>query len=177
MFIPWPCYVWILISTLGVIYDTLYIQLRPLTFRHNIYEWKFEPYQLYQFFDTLKVNMDDQFVVIQSWLNVVEVSLLWLIVLISLVPNKRVKFWAAMMLIAVSACVFWKTVIYLWYDRRFITVSLERLYSIAVAFYYFTIGPWLIFPLLTIFATSRRVIQAALKDEVSESKGKKGKVN
>ena len=71
MFIPWPVYIWLIFSSACVTYDTLYIQLRPLTFRYNIYEWKFEPYQVYQFFDTLKINMEDQFLVIQSWLNAV----------------------------------------------------------------------------------------------------------
>ena len=41
MFIPRATYLWLLICTAGIIYDTLYIQLRPLTFRYNIYEWKF----------------------------------------------------------------------------------------------------------------------------------------
>ena len=70
MYIPWPVYIWLLFSSAAVTYDTLYIQLRPLTFRDHIYEWKFEPYQVYQFFDSLKINMDDRFLVIQSWLNV-----------------------------------------------------------------------------------------------------------
>lgn len=123
MYIPWPTYVWTVLCTVGVIYDTLYIQLRPLSFRYNIYEWKFEPYQVYQFFDTLKINMEDRFVVLQSWLSIAELALLWVAIIVSLLPSKRLKYWAALGVIVASAFTFWKTVIYLWYDRRFVTVS------------------------------------------------------
>jgi hypothetical protein len=101
MFIPWAAYLWLIYSSAAVIYDTLYIQLRPLTFRYNIYEWKFEPYQVYAFFDTLKLNTEDQFVVIQSWLNAVEVAVILLVVLASLLPSRRVKYWSAVALVVV----------------------------------------------------------------------------
>jgi len=123
MFIPWATYLWLLLCTAGIVYDTLYIQLRPLSFRYNIYEWKFEPYQVYQFFDTLKTNMEDQFVVLQSWLSLVELGIFWLSMLMNLIPSRKVKYWAAVGVIVASAFTFWKTTIYLWYDRRFITVS------------------------------------------------------
>lgn len=123
MFIPWPIYLWLLFSSTCVAYDFFYIYLRPLSFRYNPYEWTFEPYQVYQFFDTLKINMDNRFLIIQSYLNAVEVLLLLLTGFLSLLPFRRLKFWCAVMLIVLSAFVFWKTVIYLAYDRHFITVS------------------------------------------------------
>ncbi len=123
MFIPWPIYLWLLFSSACVAYDFFYIYLRPLSFRYNPYEWTFEPYQVYQFFDTLKINMDNRFLIIQSYLNAVEVLLLLLTGFLSLLPFRRLKFWCAVMLIVLSAFVFWKTVIYLAYDRHFITVS------------------------------------------------------
>ena len=74
------------------------------------------------------------------------------------------------MIVVLQSMVFWKTVIYLWYDRYFITVLVERLYSIAVVFYYFTIGPFLLFPLLTIYYISKRMIKAIVGAEEEKSK-------
>ena len=71
MFIPWPVYVWLIFSSAFVLYDFLYIYLRPLSFRFQPYEYTFEPYQIYQYFDTLKMNMNDRYLVIQNWLNLV----------------------------------------------------------------------------------------------------------
>ena len=164
MFIPWWVYLWLVLSSVAVIYDTFYIHLRPLSFRYNPYEWTFEPYQLYRYFDTLKDNMQDRFLVIQSWLNVAEVGIIWLAMFASVLPWKKIKFWSAMMLVVVSSFVFWKTVIYLWYDRAFVTVSLDRLYSIGVVFYYFTIGLWVIFPPLTVYAISARIMKVLMRE-------------
>ena len=165
MFIPWPAYIWLIFSSVAVAYDFLYIQLRPLTFVDQIHQWKFEPYQVYQFFDPLKINMEDRFVVIQSWMNAIEVCLILLTIIVSLIPRRKVKFACAVMIIVLQSMVFWKTVIYLWYDRYFITVLVERLYSIAVVFYYFTIGPFIIFPLLTIYYIGKRMLKAIVGEE------------
>ena len=170
MFVPWAVYVWLLLSSAAVTYDTLYIQLRPETFRYHQYEWKFEPYQVYQFFDTLKINMDDRFLLIQSYLNVAEVALLLLALLLSLLPQRRTKFIAALLILVGQAMVFWKTIMYLCYDRPFVTVSVRKLYSIAVVFYYFTIAPFLICPLLTIRAITKRFTQAILPEPTQKGK-------
>ena len=157
MFIPWPVYIWLILSSACVMYDFLYIYLRPLSFRYNPYEYTFEPYQVYHYFDTLKLNMTDRFLIIQNWLNLIEVGLTWVIMLLSLLPFKRLKITTAIGLIVLSAFTFWKTVIYLWYDRAFITVSIERFYSLGVIFYYLTIGQWVIFPIVTITAITNRI--------------------
>ena len=101
--------------------------------------------------------MEDKYVVLQSWLSLVELALFWVSMLAALLPSKRLKYWAAMGVIVACGFTFWKTIIYLWYDRRFVTISVERLYSIAVVFYYFTIGQWVVWPLVTIWAVSKRI--------------------
>jgi hypothetical protein len=85
-------------------------------------------------------------------------------ILISWLPSKKLKFTSAILLIVLSSFVFWKTVIYLWYDRAFVTVSIHRMYSLGVVFYYFTNGLWIIFPLLTMYAISKRIISNLFKD-------------
>jgi hypothetical protein len=167
MFIPWPAYIWLIFSSACVLYDFLYIYLRPLSFRFQPYEFTFEPYQIYQYFDTLKMNMNDRYLIIQNWLNLVEVSLILLTILLSWLPSKKLKFSSSIMLIVLSSFVFWKTVIYLWYDRPFITVSVHRMYSLGVVFYYCTIGLWIIFPLLTIYSISNRITACLSKNLVN----------
>jgi len=157
MFIPWPVYIWLVLSSACVLYDFLYIYLRPLSFRYQPYEYTFEPYQVYHYFDTLKMDMNDRYLIIHNWLNLIEVTLLITAMLLSWLPFRRLKFATAVIILVVSACVFWKTVIYLWYDRAFVTVSIHRFYSLGVIFYYLTIGLWLIFPPLTIYAISSRI--------------------
>jgi hypothetical protein len=158
MLIPWKVYLWLLFSTGCILYDFFYIYLRPLSFRYNPYEWTFEPYQLYQFFDTLKINMQDRYLVIQSYFNLVEAALMLLTALIALLPFRKLKFACGIIMMVLMCFVFWKTVMYLLYDRNFITISTKRLYSVAVAFYYLTIGQWILFPLLTIYAIGGRLI-------------------
>ena len=162
MLIPWPVYIWIILSSAAVTYDFIYIQTRPQSFVYDPKDLTFQPYMVYQFFDTLKINMQDQFVVIQSWLNAVEVVLGLLTIVLSLLPFKSLKFACAIMLIVISSFVFWKTVIYLWYDRPFVTDSLKRFYTIAVAFYYLTIGCFIVFPLMTIYSISKRIHKAII---------------
>jgi hypothetical protein len=168
MLIPWPVYLWLLFSSACILFDFFYIYLRPLSFRYNPYEWTFEPYQLYQFFDTLKINMEDRFLVIQSYLNLVEAALMLLTALVALLPFRRLKYVCGIIMLALVSCVFWKTVIYLVYDRNFITVSVKRFYSIAVVFYYFTIGQWIVFPAWIGFAICRRIVKLASGEEVKE---------
>lgn len=57
MLIPWPVYIWILLSSAAVAYDFIYIQTRPQSFVYDPKDLTFQPYMVYQFFDTLKINM------------------------------------------------------------------------------------------------------------------------
>lgn len=108
--------------------------------------------------------MTDRYLVIQNWLNLAEVCMILFTIILSWLPYKKIKFASAIMIIVLMSFVFWKTVIYLWYDRAFVTVSIHRMYSLGVIFYYCTIGLWIIFPLLSIYSISNRILSYLTKN-------------
>jgi len=69
----------------------------------------------------LYADLQDSFVVIQSWLNIVEGVFLIIAVLLSLSKCVSVKLWGAIIGVLASTCVFWKTVIFVWYDHAWTT--------------------------------------------------------
>lgn len=121
MFIPKPLYIWLVLSSLIVLYDATYVLLRPRTMQGGDLFPYFTGYGLYIQFDTLYAHLTDTFVVIQSWLNLVEITTIMLGVFLSLSSCKIKKLIAALLIVIASAFVFWKTVIYLWYSHDFTT--------------------------------------------------------
>jgi hypothetical protein len=71
MFISKAITIWLVVSSLVVIYDATYVLLRPATMLGGELFRFFSAYDLYIKFDTLYGNLTDSFVVIQSWLNLV----------------------------------------------------------------------------------------------------------
>lgn len=78
MYIPKALYLWLVLSAIIVIYDAAFIILRPATLKGGSLYHIYWPYEAYLEFDTLYANMNDSFVVIQSWLNIVEAVFLML---------------------------------------------------------------------------------------------------
>ena len=114
---------WLVVSSFVVLYDASYILLRPATMRGGPLFPFYSPYDLYIKFDTLYGNLTDSFVVIQSWLNLVEISIILFAVYLATSSDKRVK--AAITMIVASAFVFWKTVIYVFYSHDFTTAAVR----------------------------------------------------
>lgn len=121
MFIPRPLYIWLVLSSFVVLYDATYVLLRPQTMKGGDLFPYFTGYALYIQFDTLYAHLTDSFVVIQSWLNLVEITITLGCVLLSFSSCTIKKLIAALVVVIASACVFWKTVIYLWYSHDFTT--------------------------------------------------------
>ena len=71
MYISKGVYLWLIVSSLIVIYDASYVLLRPHSLKGGKYEHIYQPYQLYIKFDTLYGDNQDPFNIIQSWLNLV----------------------------------------------------------------------------------------------------------
>lgn len=71
MFISTGIMVWLVLSSIVVLFDAFYVLNRPETMRGGAYFWLFEPYEEYIKYDTLYDMNDDYFVMIQSWLNIV----------------------------------------------------------------------------------------------------------
>ncbi len=63
--------VWLVASSLIVIYDASYVLQRPASMEGGKLFPYFSPYALYIQYDTLYGDLKDSFVVIQSWLNLI----------------------------------------------------------------------------------------------------------
>jgi hypothetical protein len=110
---------WLAVSSAVVLYDASYVLLRPSSMRGGPLFSYYSAYDLYIKFDTLYGNLADSFVVIQSWLNLVEISIIIYSLFLSRSSSTRIK--SALIMIVASAFVFWKTVIYVCYSHDFIT--------------------------------------------------------
>jgi hypothetical protein len=121
MFIPKGIRIWLIVSAIIVIYDASYVLLRPLSMRGGKLFSIFFPYELYTQYDTLYANLTDSFVVIQSWLNIVEAALLFIAVYLSNSTCIIKNLSGAILSIVTSAFVYWKTVIFLIYDKDYLT--------------------------------------------------------
>lgn len=164
--IPQWITLWLVVSSFVVLYDASYVLLRPASMRGGPLFSFYSPYDLYIKFDTLYGNLTDSFVVIQSWLNLAEISIILFAVYLSKSSDKRIK--AAIIMIVASAFVFWKTVIYVFYSHDFTTEEVRQLTIQALLVFIIPTLFWLVCPVLTIVTLSKRL--ARLAEERVESK-------
>jgi len=103
---------------------------------------------------------DDSFVVIQSWLNIAEgvMALIALTLCLSACKTKRIV--GALGVLIVNVMVFWKTVIFVWYDHNFLSENAKNFTPESILCYYFPSSLWLIFPLISIYLISKRFVKA-----------------
>lgn len=157
MLIPLPLRFWLVLSSLVVIYDASYVLLRPRSMLNGDLFSLFSPYDLYIKYDTLYGNLKDSFVVIQSYLNLVEVTLLLVSVALAASSCWKKQFIGAFIAIVGSSFVLWKTIIYVLYVEDFAS----ELVGLNLQCFLVLILPtsfWLICPLLTIVYTGRNIM-------------------
>ena len=165
MYVSKGVYLWLILSSIIVIFDASYVLLRPHSLKGGKYEDIYSPYQLYIKFDTLYGDNQDPFNIIQSWLNLVEISLAFLAVFLSLCPHKEVKLKGAFLAIIVSAFTFWKTVLYVWYDHPFLSEETLAFTADSIKIFYFPTSFWIICPVWTILSVSKRICNEILGAE------------
>jgi hypothetical protein len=127
-----------------------------------LYKYYF-PYDNYIIYDTLYSDLEDQFVVIQSWLNIVEGVFLLIGVLMSFSKSVSVKLWSALILVIASTCVFWKTVIFVWYDHDWATEAAKNFSPGSILCYWFPNSLWLVFPTLAMILIPKRIVDYVCK--------------
>jgi hypothetical protein len=120
-FIPAWLKIWFFLSSLIVFFDAFFIINRPHTLKGGQYYNIYFLYDNYTIYDTLYASLTDKFVVIQSWLNIVEGGFLLTSLLLSFSSCVKCRMWAAILATLTSAFVFWKTVIFIWYDHDWIS--------------------------------------------------------
>jgi hypothetical protein len=158
MFVSKGLLVWLVVSAIIVVFDAFYVINRPETMRGGKYFAFFQPYEIYIKFDTMYALNNDTFVVIQSWLNLVESGLLFIAVYLSVSNCLGKKLWGAILTILTSAMVFWKTVIFLIYDKDFITQDVKSLTTDAILYYIIPSSFWILGPLLTMILVSKKLV-------------------
>lgn len=158
-FIPGWLMIWLVASSLIVIYDASYVLQRPASMEGGPLFHIYSPYALYIQFDTLYGNLKDSFVVIQSWLNLVEVTLALSAVLLSFSSCSVKQLISGLIVVVGSAFIFWKTVIYLWYDHQFLTPATNVPTIQALFVFWIPSSLWIIFPLLTVVTVSKNIVK------------------
>lgn len=112
---------WLILSSLVVYLDGFFVLNRPDTMNGGKYYHIYKPYDLYLQFDQLYGALDNLFVYIIAWLNVIESTVCLLGVLIYLSSKPAIKMLGALVCLVASVMVFWKTVLYMWYDRDWLS--------------------------------------------------------
>lgn len=174
MLVPKGILLWVFVSNIIVLFDAFFVLNRPETLKGGKYYWIFKPYENYYKFDTLYQMNTDTFVIIQSWLNVCQ-GFISIIAVILCLCSCRIKRALGGVLCFVTSCfVFWKTVIFLWYDHDFLSADAKNYTPESLLCYYFPSSIWIIFPLLSIFLIGRRMVKS-LSQKVEEEKKTKVK--
>ena len=117
-FIPSWYKLWLVVSSILVVWDCLYIFYRPDTMKGGKYFQYFFPYETYLQIDPLYGNLSDSFVVLQSQCNVVEIILVVLSMLVYAGKSIRAKSAGSLLCLVASCFTFWKTVIYVMYGYK-----------------------------------------------------------
>lgn len=166
-FIPRLLKFWFILSAFVVFFDASFVIQRPETLKGGSLYKFYHPYELYITFDTLYGDLKDSFVVIQSWLNIIEGFFLIGAVLLSLSNKVSTKLWAAIIGVLASTCVFWKTVIFVWYDHDWSTQDAKNFTPMSILCYWLPNSLWLIFPLVAMILIPKRIVNFASNNDIT----------
>ena len=121
MYISKAIIFWLVVSSIIVYFDAFYVLMRPETLAGGKYYHIFKPYELYVQFDTLYGMNNDSFVIIQSWLNIFESTLTLIGVVLAISSCQIKQILGGVLCLISSTMIFWKTIIFVWYDRDWLT--------------------------------------------------------
>lgn len=65
----------------------------------------------------------------------------------------------AVLLLVTSGFVFWKTVIFLWYDNRFLTADAKAYTPESLLCYYFPSSIWIVMPLVSMYGIGKGIVE------------------
>lgn len=157
MYITKGVTVWLVISSIIVIIDAFYVLNRPHTLQGGKYGQYYALYQHYVKYDSLYVDTKDIFLPIVAYLNLAEVIITVLGLIFTLMSSKTAKFAGAILAILASAFVFWKTVIYIWYDVDFMSEATKTFAPDALLLYYLPNSFWIFCPIWSIFSIAGKI--------------------
>ena len=100
----------------------------------------------------------DKFVLIQSWLNLCEAVISFIAFGLCLSGCRVRRAIGAVLCFMTSAMVFWKTVIFLWYDSDWLTEDARNFTPESILCYYFPSYLWVVFPLLSMVVIGKKFV-------------------
>jgi hypothetical protein len=115
LFMPWWATIWTIIGSLVCIWDATYILYRPRTMANGDLFHLYFPYAKYITLDPLYGNLRNAFVLAQSWLNLVEITLTLLSVTLYHAMGRRNL--GCLLLLIVSVMTWAKTMLYFVHDH------------------------------------------------------------
>lgn len=117
---------------------------------------------------------DDKFVIIQSWLNICEAVISFIAIFLSFSTCRIKRSIAAVLCFTVSAFVFWKTIIFVWYDHYWLSPEALTYSQESLLCYYLPSSLWIFLPLISMFYIGRNFVRS-LSHKGSEEDAKKVK--
>lgn len=154
-------WVWLLVSSLIVMFDSAFVVLRPRSFPEGDLGWVWGgpggPYDTYTRIDHRYRDLADGLGIVQAWLNFPEV----LVAAAAFAARRRPSGW--LLLLAGSLMTLWKTCVYLGADAVLGFASMSEVSSFDFwALYLAPASFWLVVPYLVV-RRAWRVLVAALE--------------
>ncbi|KAL4449560.1 hypothetical protein ABPG74_007383 [Tetrahymena malaccensis] len=173
-FVPLFVKIWLILSTLICTWDASFVLLRPRTLPGGDLHAFWKPYATYIQIDKLYGDMQDQFVVEQSVLNIYEcvINIISLCLIFS--NSQKKKLGGTFMAILANAFTFWKTVLYFQYGFPH-SLPIKNYFEY-IFLYVVPSSFWVIVPLLSCIAISKRISAQLLSQTTQQSENKTQKV-
>lgn len=161
-FMPWWVTAWAVISSLVCIWDATYVLTRPRSMAKGDLFHIFVPYARYITVDPLYGNLKNAFVIGQSYMNYIELTLaLFSVILYHLMKRRNL---ACLILLIASVMTWSKTVLYFIHDhfeRSLNPLEISTKVELWEHLLLFIVPSsfWVILPFATMWNISRQIIQ------------------
>lgn len=152
-------WIWLTLGSLIVFTDAFFVLMRPLSQQKGTPLGDFYAYyDLYIKMDQL-YGIQNNFLYIVAWLNIIEgvICFVGAFLMLAKCPIKQLI--GAFFAIIANAFIFWKTVIYMWYDLEFVTDAVKSLTIESTYLYFIPNGFWIVCPILVMYTVPGRIIQ------------------
>ena len=153
---------WAIVGSLVCLWDATYVLLRPRTMaKGDLFDF-YLPYAKYITVDPLYGNLQNAFVLAQSWVNLLEITMaLTSVVLYHLLGRRNL---ACLLLLIASVMTWSKTVLYFIHDyfHRPLHPQDPSIDIAMVEHIFLFVIPsliWIVFPLACIWTVARQIVQ------------------
>ncbi|RMX57083.1 hypothetical protein pdam_00008222 [Pocillopora damicornis] len=175
--LPFWVAVWLVISSIVVTIDALFVLLRPHTLPDGKWNFLFEPYNIFIEVDPRYKDLKDTFVIGQSFMNLLEMCLN---IVILTMQNSSKDGLAVLLAFMVSTMTLSKTVFYFLVSSKLCSghhFLSHNDWKTLVFLFIVPNGIWIVLPLLCMVATGQIMIDHMRNGQPSEEKHLKSHMN